>query len=138
MLFSYSSENGKWSKGPSMVEKRGFFTLNNVGDTLGKKKQSIKVENSLFIRGQIWIYVVLQKYLNLKSCLLKCYLIAGISQKPIVKQSLDEGSLRCTVLYGRIPREKNLDKNYGNSATSTYAWPCIIKWRDCSEYGFQT
>ncbi len=37
------SENGKWSKGPSMVEKRGFFTLNNVGDTLGKKKQSPKV-----------------------------------------------------------------------------------------------
>jgi hypothetical protein len=66
-------------------------------------------------------YLPLQKYLNLKSCLLKCYLIAGISQKPIVKQSLDEGSLRCTVLYGRIPREKNLDKNYGNSATSTYA-----------------
>ena len=43
MLFSYSSENGKWIKGPSMVEKRGFFTLNNVGDTLGKKKQSPKV-----------------------------------------------------------------------------------------------
>jgi hypothetical protein len=41
--FIVVSENGKWSKGPSMVEKRGFFTLNNVGDTLGKKKQSTKV-----------------------------------------------------------------------------------------------
>ena len=33
--FTYT-DNGFWREGPPMVEKRGYFTLNTVGDVLGR------------------------------------------------------------------------------------------------------
>ena len=35
-LINCSDEEGVWSAGPSMLQKRAYFTLNSVGDTLGK------------------------------------------------------------------------------------------------------